>query len=109
MRDSQMRNPMKKNLVRAVLVASLSLFVAGAALTATPAVAADAKDAAKPACCAKAKSADASKAQCCDQAKAKCCDQAKACCADAAKSGCCKAGQGKQVLQSPKAQDLAAK
>jgi tetratricopeptide (TPR) repeat protein len=39
---------MKKNLVRAVLVASLSLFFAGAAFTATPAVAADAKDAAKP-------------------------------------------------------------
>lgn len=40
---------MKKNLVRAVLVASLSLFFAGAAFTATPAVAADAaKDASKP-------------------------------------------------------------
>jgi len=39
---------MKKNLVRAVLVASLSLFFAGAAFTATPAVAADTKDAAKP-------------------------------------------------------------
>jgi tetratricopeptide (TPR) repeat protein len=35
---------MKKNLVRAVLVASLSLFFAGAAFTATPAVAAAAKD-----------------------------------------------------------------
>jgi tetratricopeptide (TPR) repeat protein len=39
---------MKKNLVRAVLVASLSLFFAGAAFTATPAVAADAEAAAKP-------------------------------------------------------------
>jgi hypothetical protein len=40
---------MKKHLVRAVLVASLSLFFAGAVFTATPAVAADAaKDAAKP-------------------------------------------------------------
>jgi hypothetical protein len=39
---------MKKNLVRAVLVASLSLFVAGAAFTPTPAAAAAAKDANKP-------------------------------------------------------------
>jgi hypothetical protein len=40
---------MKKNLVRAVLVAGLSLFFAGAAFTATPAVAAGTKDVAKPA------------------------------------------------------------
>ena len=40
---------MKKNLVRAVLVASLSLFIAGAAFTPTPAVAASsAKDDGKP-------------------------------------------------------------
>ena len=39
---------MKKNLVRAVLVASLSLFFAGAAFTPTLAVAAAAKDANKP-------------------------------------------------------------
>ena len=39
---------MKKNLVRAVLVASLSLFFAGAVFTATPAVAANTQDAAKP-------------------------------------------------------------
>jgi hypothetical protein len=41
-------DPMKKNLVRAVLVASLSLFFAGAAFTATPAVAAAAKESSGP-------------------------------------------------------------
>ena len=39
---------MKKNLVRAVLVASLSLFIAGAAFTPTPAVAAGAKESSGP-------------------------------------------------------------
>ena len=91
---------MKKLMLSTMLMAFALAVQAGDSTTCQDK---NAKDVAKPACCAKAKSPDAAKAQCCNQAKAK------ATCPFLAKTACCKTAQTKPLLQSPKASDSTTK